>query len=85
MTRIRSNGTDRGGERRTQPGRITGGAKHIDPMRLLLAHFALGRMALHLGCMMRGGDPAFHLTGIRRELARFISACRRCLQSIRLK
>jgi hypothetical protein len=50
----------------------------VEDMRLLMAHFALGRVFLHVGCLIRGGKPGFHLTGIRRELARVTSTCRPC-------
>jgi len=45
-------------------------------MRLLMAQYAWGRILLHLGCMVRGGRTAFHLTGIRRELERLRSLSR---------
>ena len=47
-----------------------------NPMRsdvtfgFLLSRYALGRMMLHFGCLVRGGQWRFHLAGIRRELRR---------------
>ncbi len=38
-------------------------------MKLFLANYALGRMFLHLGCIIRGGKVRFHFTGFRREIA----------------
>ena len=37
--------------------------------QLYCAQFALGRLGLHLGCLLRGGKFRFHWTGVRRELA----------------
>jgi hypothetical protein len=56
-----------------------------DVMRLLMAQFALGRMALHCGCLVRGGNPAFHMTGIRRELKRILLPWRRVRATSRLR
>lgn len=36
-------------------------------LKLRLCEFTLGRVALHLGCLARGGRAHFHLKGIQRE------------------
>ena len=38
-------------------------------MQMSFSNFCLGRMALHLGCMVRGGKVKWHLGGIRREFS----------------
>jgi len=37
-------------------------------MMLRLVQFALGRMVLHLCCIVRGGHWDFHWAGVRREI-----------------
>lgn len=37
--------------------------------QIYCVQFALGRLLLHLGCLLRGGKPRFHWAGVRRELA----------------
>lgn len=38
------------------------------------ARHALGRVLLHLGCLGRGGDVRFHLTGVWRQLREVLLA-----------
>jgi hypothetical protein len=33
-----------------------------------MAKYRIGRVALHLMCIMRGGEPRIHLAGVMREL-----------------
>jgi hypothetical protein len=40
-------------------------------LKLRCCRYALGRMALHLACICRGGKARFHLAGVRRELRLF--------------
>jgi len=40
--------------------------------KIQLTQKPLGRVLLHLGCLLRGGQWGFHWTGIRRELAGLI-------------
>ncbi len=35
-----------------------------------IANFRFGRIALHLLCILRGGEPGTHLAGVARELSR---------------
>jgi len=37
-------------------------------LKIYLTQIALGRVLLHLGCLLRGGHQDFHWAGIRREL-----------------
>jgi hypothetical protein len=46
-------------------------------MKLLLAQYAFGRMLMHVGCALRGGNARFHLAGCRRERVRLLSGGRR--------
>jgi hypothetical protein len=40
----------------------------IQAVELYCSRHPLGRVALHLGCICRGGKIRFHLAGVRREL-----------------
>ena len=42
----------------------------VNAVKLLLTRVAVGRMLLHLGCIVRGGRVLHHLEGIKRELRR---------------
>ena len=33
-----------------------------------MANYRIGRVALHLMCILRGGDRRMHLAGVMREL-----------------
>ena len=33
-----------------------------------MANFRVGRVALHLMCILRGGDSRMHLAGVMREI-----------------
>lgn len=33
-----------------------------------MANYRIGRVALHLMCVLRGGDRRMHLAGVMREL-----------------
>ena len=39
-------------------------------IKIHLAQNAAGRIALHLGCLLRGGRWTFHWAGVRREVGR---------------
>lgn len=41
----------------------------MNSFKIYLTQNAPGRMLLHLGCLMRGGQWKFHWAGVRRELA----------------
>lgn len=45
----------------------------IQTLELYFSRHPLGRVALHLGCICRGGKIRFHLAGVRRELRVFQS------------
>ncbi len=46
------------------------GANMMTKLKIQLAQNAAGRIALHLGCLLRGGRWNFHWTGVRREVDR---------------
>ncbi len=33
-----------------------------------MANYSIGRIALHVGCIVKGGKRSFHYAGIAREL-----------------
>jgi hypothetical protein len=37
-------------------------------MKRLLAQIVVGRVLLHVGCILRGGKFRFHLAGVMREI-----------------
>lgn len=36
----------------------------------IIANLKIGRIALHLLCILRGGEPGTHLAGVAREFSR---------------
>jgi hypothetical protein len=36
----------------------------------MLANLKIGRITLHLLCILRGGEPSTHLVGVTREFSR---------------
>ncbi len=46
--------------------------KMMTTFKIHLTRIAVGRMLLHLGCLLRGGRRGFHWAGIRRELTKLI-------------
>ena len=65
---------DRGGKQRPP-------ARRRQTMKLFLTEIALGRVLLHLGCVLRGGRWSFHWCGVRRELRHLLRGMRACLKS----
>jgi len=41
-------------------------------LKMKLAQHTIGRVLLHLGCLLRGGRWSYHWAGIRRELVGLI-------------
>ena len=42
----------------------------LTSLKIQLAQNVVGRIVLHLGCLLRGGRREFHWAAVRRELAR---------------
>ncbi|WP_265331337.1 hypothetical protein [Ramlibacter tataouinensis] len=40
-----------------------------------MANYRIGRMALHLMCILRGSDFRMHIEGMARELQRWPPGC----------
>jgi len=52
-------------------------------IQMSFSQHCLGRMFLHLGCIIRGGNIKWHLVGIRRELShRFSTNPRRRVRGV---